>query len=174
MMFIINFSNGILERSRKTNFRESHNIRNRHSHARISMKSSDNSKKNFEKVKIESEKIHFQGPPSLWEILIPTLSLLTVIGIIPFFATLTRQFWVNYKITNRRISVNSGLNGKEKVEIVYRDIKKINYITRFGGNAADVVLVLKDNAQLELRSLPDWENNLNFIKNQCDSNIEIN
>jgi hypothetical protein len=173
-MFILNTNFGVLPGSRKVNFRGNSIIRNSHIHIKISMKGSDNTKKDFEKVKIESEKIHFQGPPSLWEILIPTLSLLTVIGIIPFFATLTRQFWVNYKITNRRISVNSGLNGKEKVEIVYRDIKKINYITRFGGNAADVVLVLKDNAQLELRSLPDWENNLNFIKNQCDSNIEVN
>jgi len=95
-----------------------------------------------------------------------------IIGIIPFLTTLLRQFWVNYKITNRRISVKSGFQGNNRSEIVYRDIKKIKYIKRLGGEAADVVLVLNDNAQLELRSLPNWKENLDFIKSNCTSDVE--
>mmetsp|Transcript_9299 Transcript_9299/g.18600 ORF Transcript_9299/g.18600 Transcript_9299/m.18600 type:complete len:95 (-) Transcript_9299:4255-4539(-) len=41
----------------------------------------DREKKN----KIESEKILFEGPPSKLELVIPFISILTVIGIIPFF-----------------------------------------------------------------------------------------
>merc|ERR1711998_141568 len=125
-----------------------------------------------EKQKLGPEKIFFEGPPSKVELIIPFFSLLTVIGIIPFITTLLRQFWENYKITNRRISVKSGFQGKTRSEIVYRDIKKIKYIKRLGGEAADVVLVLKDNAQLELRSLPNWEENLDFIKSNCGSDVE--
>lgn len=122
------------------------------------------------KIKLEPENVIFQGPPSLSELIIPALSIFTVIGIIPFIATLTRQFWVRYTITNRRISVDSGFQGKERVEIVYRDIKKISKITRFGGLTADVVIVLKDNARLELRSLPDWEENMKFIEKNITDN----
>jgi hypothetical protein len=129
-------------------------------------------KNDDEKQKLGPEKIFFEGPPSKVELIIPFFSLLTVIGIIPFITTLLRQFWVNYKITNRRISVKSGFQGKTRSEIVYRDIKKIKYIKRLGGEAADVVLVLKDNAQLELRSLPNWEENLDFIKSNCGSDVE--
>jgi len=125
-----------------------------------------------EKLKLEPENVFFQGPPSISELVIPALSIFTVIGIIPFFATLVRQFWVRYTITNRRISVDSGFQGKERVEIVYRDIKKISKITRFGGLTADVVIVLKDNARLELRSLPDWEKNMMFIENNIKEKTE--
>lgn len=136
----------------------------------LTMQSIDN--KDEEKQKLLPEKVFFEGPPSKVELLIPFFSILTVIGIIPFITTLLRQIWVNYKITNRRISVDSGFQGKNRAEIVYRDIKKIKYIKRLGGQAADVVLVLKDNAQLELRSLPNWEENLDFIKSNCSSNVE--
>jgi hypothetical protein len=124
----------------------------------------DNSQNQIKK-KLGAEKIFFQGPPSSSELLVPTLSILTVVGIIPFLATLSRQFWVRYTITNRRISVDSGFQGKNHVEIVYRDIKKISHITRFGGLTADIVIILKDNARLELRSLPEWEKNLQYINN---------
>jgi len=137
----------------------------------IRMQLTENSEN--EKQKLGPEKVYFEGPPSKVELIIPFFSILTVIGIIPFITTLLRQFWVTYKITNRRISVDSGFQGKNRAEIVYRDIKKIKYITRLGGEAADVVLVLKDNAQLELRSLPNWEENLNFIKENCGSDVEF-
>lgn len=131
-----------------------------------------NNSNDEEKQKLGPEKVFFEGPPSKVELIIPFFSILTVIGIIPFITTLLRQFWVTYRITNRRISVDSGFQGKNRAEIVYRDIKKIKYIKRLGGQAADVVLVLKDNAQLELRSLPNWEENLDFIKTNCGSDVE--
>merc|ERR1711998_426465 len=81
--------------------------------------------KKSEKQKLGPEKIFFEGPPSKVELIIPFFSILTLIGIIPFITTLLRQFWENYKITNRRISVKSGFQGKTRSEIVYRDIKKI-------------------------------------------------
>lgn len=139
---------------------------------RINIKMSKNMDYISGKKKLDAEKIFFEGPPSKIELIIPFISILTVLGIIPFLATLSRQFWVNYTITNRRISVESGFQRSNRVEIVYKDIKKIKYITRFGGQAADLVLVLRDNAQLELRSLSNWEENYNFIKEKCELDDE--
>ena len=120
----------------------------------------------------EKETIFFEGAPSKSELIIPFISILTIIGIVPFVSTLFRQFWVSYKITNRRISVRSGFQGNNKVEIVYRDIKKISYITRFGGITADLVILLKDSARLEIRSLPEWEKNVEFIKKNCPESVK--
>lgn len=125
--------------------------------------------KNIDKKEI----VFFEGPPSPSELIIPFISILTVIGIIPFITTVFRQFWVKYTITTRRISVDSGFNGKNHIEIVYRDIKKITYISRFGGICADVVIVLKDGARLELRSLSEWEKNVKFIKSKCNDDIMV-
>lgn len=71
---------------------------------------SDKSEK--DKATLAPEETFFEGPPSWTEVLLPAVSVLTVIGIVPFAASLTRQAWVKYKITSRRISVTSGFNGQ--------------------------------------------------------------
>lgn len=156
----------IKQKNRKINYRKKS--------TKISVKSLSDDKVSVGKTKLEAEKVFFEGPPSKFELVIPFFSILTVIGIIPFVAAVVRQFWVKYRITNRRISVDSGFGGNSRVEIVYRDIKEVNYISRFGGKMADVVVVLKDEAQLELRSLPEWEENLDFIKKNIDLNKKKN
>jgi hypothetical protein len=37
---------------------------------------------------------------------------------------------VKYKITSRRISVTSGVGGKDLTEVIYPDIAKVNYVFR--------------------------------------------
>ena len=46
------------------------------------------------------EEVFYEGPPAITETLIPTLSILTVIGIIPAIASYSRQAWVRYKVRN--------------------------------------------------------------------------
>ena len=70
---------------------------------------------NKEKAVLAPEEVFFEGPPSWTEMVIPGISILTVIGIVPFIATATRQAWVKYKITSRRISVTSGFNGQVRL-----------------------------------------------------------
>merc|ERR1712094_138349 len=74
-----------------------------------------------EKAVLEPETLFFEGPPSKTELIVPGLSVLTVIGIVPFAAAAARQAWVKYKITSRRISVQSGVGGQDFTEIVYSD-----------------------------------------------------
>ena len=71
-----------------------------------------------EKAVLEPETLFFEGPPSKTELIVPGLSVLTVIGIVPFAAAAARQAWVKYKITSRRISVQSGVGGQDFTEIV--------------------------------------------------------
>ncbi|KAG5179483.1 hypothetical protein JKP88DRAFT_187817 [Tribonema minus] len=122
-----------------------------------------------EKVKLEPEVTQFEGAPDISETFVPAVSVLTVIGIIPFAASLARQAWVRYTITSRRIRVVSGINGRDETEVVYPDIKRMVYVYRMFGRCGDVVMELRDGSKLELRSLPNFEENYNFILSRTTS-----
>lgn len=124
-----------------------------------------------EKKKLEPETVFIETGPSNFELIVPTLSILTVIGIIPFIAALARAAWVRYKITSRRISISSGFRGKDQAEIIYRDIQAVKYIRRLGG-AADCVITLKDGARLELRAVPQFDVIYDYIMEQVDEKVK--
>lgn len=108
--------------------------------------------------------------PGLTELIIPTLSILTVIGIIPFVGSVCRQAWVRYKVTNRRISISSGFQGRDLTEIIYRDIDSVKFVRRIGGTG-DMVLELKDGAKLELRTVPEMDKIYEYIMSQVDETV---
>merc|ERR1719428_2643419 len=114
------------------------------------------------------EQTFWEGPPSITETLIPGLSLFTVVGVIPFSASLTRQAWTKYKFTNRRIEVASGFQGKDVVQVLYREIADVKWLRRYGGAAGDLVFSLSDGSKLEVRSVPDFDRNLAFIMSMVD------
>lgn len=120
-----------------------------------------------QKTKLEAETVFLETGPSKYELIVPTISILTVIGIIPFVAAVARTAWVRYKITSRRISISSGFQGKDQTEIIYRDIEKIKYVRRLGG-AADCVLSLKDGAKLEIRAVPEFDKVYEYILTKID------
>ena len=124
-----------------------------------------------EKKKLEPETVFIETGPSNYELIVPTLSILTVVGIIPFIAAVARAAWVRYKITSRRISISTGFQGKEQTEIIYRDIEKIKYVRRFGG-AGDCVISLKDGAKLEIRAIPQFEKVYEYIIDQVDESAK--
>jgi len=133
------------------------------------------SKQPKEKVKgpspaavVVPEQTFFEGPPSLTETIIPGVSVLTVVGIIPFTASLARQAWTRYKISNRRIEVASGFQGKDVVQILYREVSDVKWLRRYGGAAGDIVYTLKDGSKLEMRSVSDFDRNLAFIMSNLD------
>jgi hypothetical protein len=51
-------------------------------------------------VSLAGEEVFYEGPPAITETIIPTISILTVVGIIPAIASWSRQAWVQYKITS--------------------------------------------------------------------------
>ena len=121
----------------------------------------------LKKEKLEPETVFLETSPSRSELIIPTISILTVIGIIPFIASVARAVWVKYKVTSRRISVVSGFQGKDQTEIIYRDVEFMKYVRRLGG-AADVVFTLKDGAKLEIRSMPEFDSVYEYVLSRLD------
>jgi len=116
------------------------------------------------------EEVFFEGPPSITETLLPTASILTVVGIIPAAASWSRQLWVRYKITSRRIRVTSGVGGKEMSEIVYPDIVELRTVKRLLGDG-DMVAFLRDGAKFEMRNIPNFDETLDFILKQVDADV---
>jgi Bacterial PH domain len=122
------------------------------------------------KSSLAPEEVFYEGPPAITETIAPTLSILTVIGIVPAAAAWARQAWVRYKITTRRIRVTSGIGGKDMAEIVYPDITEIRTAKRLFGDG-DVVAFLRDGAKFEMRNVPDFDNTLEFILKQCSPDV---
>lgn len=117
------------------------------------------------------EEIHYEGPPAITETIIPTVSILTVVGIIPAIASWSRQAWVRYKITTRRIRVTSGIGGKDMAEIVYNDIVELRTVKRLFGDG-DMVAFLRDGAKFEMRNIPEFEETMKFILEQVDPDVK--
>lgn len=116
------------------------------------------------------EETFYEGPPAITETIAPTVSILTVIGIIPAAAAWARQAWVRYKITSRRIRVTSGVNGKDMAEIVYPDIVEIRTVKRLFGDG-DMVAFLRDGAKFEMRNIPDFDQALEFMLKYMDKDV---
>jgi Bacterial PH domain len=116
------------------------------------------------------EEIFYEGPPAITETIAPTLSILTVIGIIPAAAAWARQAWVRYKITSRRIRVTSGVGGKDMAEIVYPDIVEVRTVKRLFGDG-DMVAFLRDGAKFEIRNIPNFDETLEFMLKYMDKDV---
>lgn len=116
------------------------------------------------------EETFYEGPPAITETIAPTISILTVVGIVPAAAAWARQAWVRYKITNRRIRVTSGINGKDMAEIVYPDIVEIRTVKRLFGDG-DVVFFLRDEAKFEMRNVPKFAETMEFILGNVDEDV---
>jgi Bacterial PH domain len=119
------------------------------------------------KSSLAPEQVYYEGPPAITETIAPTLSILTVVGIIPAAAAWARQAWVRYKITNRRIRVTSGIGGKDMAEIVYPDIVELRTVRRLFGDG-DMVAFLRDGAKFEMRNIPEFDTAIEFILQQVD------
>lgn len=128
------------------------------------------SQKPAEKTTLVPEETYYEGPPAITETIIPTVSILTVVGIIPAAAAWARQAWVRYKITNRRIRVQSGFGGNDMAEIVYPDIVEIRTAKRLLGDG-DLVVFLRDGARFEMRNIPKFDETMEYILGQVDEDV---
>lgn len=116
------------------------------------------------------EEVFYEGGPAITETIVPTISIFTIIGIIPCIAAWARQAWVTYKITTRRIRVTSGVGGKDMAEIVYPDITEIRSAKRLFGDG-DLVAFLSDGAKFEMRNIPNFDETMEFVLKQVDEDV---
>ena len=111
----------------------------------------------------KNESIFYEGGPARGDLIINLIAGITLIGLPFTFGALVRALWVRYKITSRRISVTGGWLGRDKTQVVYSQIAEIRAIPRGLGSYGDMVLVLRDGARLEMRSLPNFRETESYI-----------
>ncbi len=121
-----------------------------------------------------SEKVFFEGSPAKEDLLLNLLAGITLIGLPFTFGAIVRALWVRFKITNKRISVTGGWLGKDKSQIAYKQIKEIRSIPRGLGSYGDMVIVLKDGARLEMRSIPNFREVENFVRSKINESSSRN
>jgi len=121
-----------------------------------------------EDAKLAPEQLFWEGPPSSTELFVPFLGCFLVLGIIPFITATNRQFRVNYKITDRRVSVSGGWDGKDVTEFSYQEIYEMKYGVRWLGYCADMRIDLRDGAKVEVFGLLNFEDNYEYIYSRCD------
>mmetsp|Transcript_92331 Transcript_92331/g.245318 ORF Transcript_92331/g.245318 Transcript_92331/m.245318 type:complete len:216 (-) Transcript_92331:64-711(-) len=122
-----------------------------------------------DEAKLAPERTFWEGPPSSTEVLFPFLSCFLVLGIIPFIAAVNRQFRVKYKITDRRVSVSTGWDGKDVTEFSYQEIYEMKYGLRFNGYCGDMRINLRDGAKIELFGLLNFDDNYQFIYERAET-----
>jgi hypothetical protein len=96
----------------------------------------------------------YVGGPARGDLLINLLFGLTVIGIPFAVGAIVRALWLRFRITSRRIEVTGGWMGRDRSQVVYSQIREVRSVPRGFGAWGDMVLVLKDGAKLEMRSVP--------------------
>ena len=120
-----------------------------------------------------NEDIFYDGGPAAGDLIINLMAGITLIGLPFTFGALVRALWVRYKITTRRISVTGGWLGRDKTQVVYSQIAEIRAIPRGLGSYGDMVLVLKDGARLEMRSIPNFRETENYILEKIKNSTSI-
>ncbi len=110
-----------------------------------------------------SEEVFYEGGPAKGDLILNILAGLTLVGLPFTFGALVRAFWLRFLITTKRISVTGGWLGRDKTQVVYSQIKELRSIPRGLGSYGDMVLVMRDGARLEMRSMPNFRKTEDFI-----------
>ena len=120
------------------------------------------------------EKTFYEGAPAKEDLILSLIAGITLIGLPFTVGALIRALWLRFKITNKRISVSGGWLGKDKSQVTYNQIKEIRSIPRGLGSYGDMVVVMKDGAKLEMRSVPRFREVETFIKEQINQTSSRN
>ena len=111
----------------------------------------------------KSETVFYEGSPAKEDLIFNLLAGISIVGLPFTFGALVRAIWLRFKITNKRVSVTGGWLGKDKTQVVYNQIKEVRSIPRGFGSYGDMVLVMKDGARLEMRSVPNFRETEEYI-----------
>ncbi|PIG92380.1 PH domain-containing protein [Gloeocapsopsis sp. IPPAS B-1203] len=112
------------------------------------------------------EEVFFEGGPHTGDLIINLLIGLTLIGLPLSVGAIVRALWLRYRVTNRRITVTGGWQGRDRTDIIYAEIVKIVKVPRGLGMWGDMVLTLRDGSRLELRAVPKFREIYDYINEQ--------
>ncbi|MBD1858103.1 MULTISPECIES: PH domain-containing protein [Leptolyngbya] len=109
------------------------------------------------------EEVFYEGGPHIGDLIINVLLGFTVICLPLTVGAIVRALWLRYRITNRRISVTGGWQGRDRADVIYSEITKVVTVPRGIGSYGDMVLTLRDGSRVELRAVPKFRDVYDFI-----------
>lgn len=109
------------------------------------------------------EEVFYEGGPHIGDLIISILIGLTVIGLPLTVGAIVRALWLRFRITDRRISVTGGWQGRDRTDVIYSEVVKLVKVPRGIGTWGDIVVTLRDGSRLELRSLPRFREIYDYI-----------
>lgn len=109
------------------------------------------------------EDVFYEGGPHIGDLIFNVLLAFTVICLPLTVGAIVRAIWLRYRITNRRISVTGGWQGRDRTDIIYSEIIKVVKVPRGLGFWGDIVVTLKDRSRLELRAMPNFRKVYDYI-----------
>ena len=115
------------------------------------------------------EETFYEGGPHVGDLIINILLGFTVICLPLTVGAIVRSLWLRYRITDRRISITGGWQGRDRTDIIYSEITKINKVPRGIGAWGDIVVTLRDGSRLELRAMPRFREISDYIAEKVAS-----
>ncbi len=109
------------------------------------------------------ETTFYEGGPHIGDLIFNILLGFTVICLPLTVGAVVRALWLRYKITDRRISVSGGWQGRERTDVVYAEVVKIVKVARGVGLWGDIVVTLRDKSRLEMRAMPRYREVYDYI-----------
>lgn len=97
------------------------------------------------------------GPPHRGDLAVNVALGTTLIWLPLTFAAVGRGLYMNYRFTDKRISITSNAPWKvEKTDVPYQEVKEVITVGRGIGLWGDMVITLRDDSKVELRSVENF------------------
>lgn len=109
------------------------------------------------------ETTFYEGGPHVGDLIFNILLGFTVICLPLTVGAVVRALWLRYKITDRRISITGGWQGRDRTDVVYAEVVKIVKVARGVGLWGDLVITLRDKSRLEMRAMPRYREVYDYI-----------
>jgi len=105
----------------------------------------------------------YEGGPHIGDLILNILLGFTVIWLPFTVGAVVRALWLRYKITDRRVSVTGGWQGRDRTDVIYAEIVRIVTVPRGIGLWGDIVITLRNGSRLEMRALPRYREIYDYI-----------
>ena len=114
-----------------------------------------------------AEEIVYEGPPARGEIIANVAMSWTLVWLPLTISAIGLGLWASYKITDKRVVVMSTSPLRtERTDVPIEEIVDVIAIGRGVGLWGDMVITLKNQEKIELRSLPDFKKLEEHIKSR--------
>jgi len=106
------------------------------------------------------EEVMYEGRPHIGDVIANTLLLFTVVWVVFWIPSVVGYLFSRYRFTNRRISVEGGWMGRNRTDVIYREVAEVRGVpaTILGSilGYGVILIALKDGSKLELKAVPKF------------------